>query len=181
MPHFTFIMAVDPGITTGLAYGIVDHLSDVATSELIAGNAEGLTVEQVYNKDEVKSGIEIATLFMTLRQQYLAIKRPRCSKCVLVIEDFLLRGRVGSTKREGLAPVRVTTAIHTTLMLKKVPFDNKETILVRRLPSEAMAYATNPRLKDMGIYPATVGKEHGRDAARHWCTQVAKMRGDLRV
>lgn len=181
MPHFTFIMAVDPGVTTGIAYGIVDHLPDVATSELIAGNAEGLTVEQVWEKDEVKSGIEIATLFIGLRAEYLAIKRPRCSKCVLVIEDFLLRGRVGSTKREGLAPVRVTAAIHATLMLKKIPFADATTYVTRRLPSEAMTYATNPRLKDWGIYPATVGKEHGRDAARHWCTQVAKMRGDLRT
>lgn len=181
MPHFTFVMAVDPGVTTGLAYGIIDHMADVATPELIAGNAEGLTVEQVWEKDEVKSGIEIATLFMREREYCLSVKRPRCYKVVLVIEDFLLRGRVGSTKREGLAPVRVTAAIHAALMMKKIPFNDGTTFVTRRLPSEAMTYATNPRLKDWGIYPATVGKEHGRDAARHWCTQVAKMRGDLRT
>lgn len=181
MPSFTFIMAVDPGITTGLAYGIVDHLPDVAVSDLIAGNAEGVTVEQVWEKDEVKSGIEIATLFMAKRDECLAVKRPRCMKVVLVIEDFVLRGRIGSTKRDGLAPVRVTAAIHAALMLKRIPFQDGVTLVTRRMPSEAMTYATNPRLKDWGIYPATVGKEHGRDAARHWCTQLAKMRGELRT
>lgn len=180
MPHFTFIMAVDPGITTGIAYGTVDHMAGAAISDLISVSAPDLTVEQVWERDEVKSGIEIAQTFITMRAQYLAIKRPRCSKCVLVIEDFILRGRIGSTKREGLAPVRVTSAIHATLMLKKIPFQDGTTLVTRRLPAEAMGYATNPRLKEWGIYPATVGKEHGRDAARHWCTQLAKMAGKLR-
>jgi hypothetical protein len=180
VPSFSFVFAVDPGITTGICYGICYHTPGASAADLIAGNAEGLTVEQVYNKDEVKAGVEIATLFNRLQAEMQQSKNPRCVNIALVIEDFILRGPIGSTAREGLSPVRVTAAIDTYCMLKKIQFDNKGLHKrIRQTPADAKRYATTPRLKDMGVNNVARGKPHGRDALRHWCVYVARHRAPL--
>jgi hypothetical protein len=38
-----------------------------------------------------------------------------------------------------------------------------------------MTYATNERLRAWGVYPLTVGKEHGRDAIRHLALRASKI------
>lgn len=175
---FSFIMAVDPGITTGIAYGIIDHMPGASVEDLIAVSAEGVTVEQVWDRDEIASGIQIATLFCKLRDEYVGMKRPKCGGIHLVVEDFLLRPRVVSLKREVLAPVRVTAAIETVLVERLVPMRGDTTYTVR-LPAQAMQFATNERLRMWEIWNRSRGKPHGRDALRHWCTHVAKLHGTL--
>lgn len=176
---FSFIFAVDPGITTGIAYGIVDHVSNATVADLIAVNAEGVTVEQLWDRDEIASGIQIATLFMAKRKEYLAMSRPRCGSVHLVIEDFILRSKVVSTKKEVLSPVRVTSAIETMLILKKIPL-NGQTVYTKRQAADAKNYATNDRIRnEWDCWSVTKGKEHGRDAFRHWCAQVARIRNEI--
>lgn len=177
---FSFIMAVDPGITTGIAYGVVDHMPGASTEDLLWASAAGVTVEQVWDRDEIASGIQIATLFMRLRDEYLSTKKPKCVGCHLVVEDFLLRARNPSMKREVLAPVRVTAAIETMLVMNEVPMNRRgDTTYTVRSPQMAMTYATNERLRQWEIFNRARGKPHGRDALRHWCTQVAKLHGAL--
>lgn len=183
---FSFIMAVDPGITTGLCYGIVDHVSGATVSDLIAVSGEGLTVEQIWEKNEVKSGLEIAQLFLSKREEMFKFKtRPRCQNVVLVIEDFIIRAHIGSTAREGLAPVRVTSAIEAAIMLSGIDLNPKRserkqiTYIRKYMPAFAMGYATNDRMKEWGVFKIARGKPHARDAMRHWCTHLATMHGEL--
>lgn len=174
---YHFIFAVDPGITTGLAYGIVDRFPGATASDLIAEYGNDVTVEEVYEKDEVKAGIEICTLFLAKRAEMMATTRPRCAGVHLVIEDFQIRpGGMPSSKRSTLAPVRVTAAIEAMLLMKRIPMKDGYTRLSFQQPSSSMKYATNARIKkEWEIWQPTVGKEHGRDALRHWCAKVASM------
>lgn len=99
----------------------------------------------------------------------------------IVVEDFILRAyRRG---RELLSPVRVTAAFKHELRWMGRPKrgrgreggkeNPREPILQQ--PSLAMTCITDERLKQMGMYPATAGLPHARDAVRH-CLTWARRR-----
>lgn len=145
------IFAMDPGTTTGLAYGIV---SIGPSEEMFKKNP--FKVEQVDCLDEQAGARIIADKFM----QFTEKCNGKASHCEFVYEDFILRaGKGHSSARSGLSPVRVTALIQGML-------DEHEWIQwVAQQPADAKARWTNDRLKKSGLW--TVGLEHGRDATRH--------------
>lgn len=177
---YHFIFAVDPGITTGLCYGIVDRIPGATPSDLIMEYANDTVIEEVYEKDEVKSGVEIATLFLAKRSEMMATTRPRCSRVTLVVEDFQLRpGGLPSRQKTVTSPIAITAAIETVLLMKKMPHQDGYTTYVRRQPGNSKQYASDARLREWDVFAHTRGKQHGRDALRHWCAQVAGSIGQL--
>lgn len=61
-----------------------------------------------------------------------------------------------------LAPVRLNAALRYGL--------GRKGKLYRQMPALAKTTVTDERLRDLGLYEQTVGKEHGRDALRHALT-----------
>jgi hypothetical protein len=86
---------------------------------------------------------------------------------VVVCEDFLLRGRVGSTDREGLSPVQTTFA-----MLAYMDAAGWVGDVVMQLPSEAISVITDERLDRYGLL---TGNAHEKDATRHGVLYLRKM------
>lgn len=79
---------------------------------------------------------------------------------LVVIEDFLLRGRFSTTDREGLSPVHVTSRFmgRYEYVCPGAEFD------VTQLAGQVKPVITNDRLRRAGLW---VKGEHARDAVRH--------------
>lgn len=95
-----------------------------------------------------------------------------------VVEDFILRPVVGSTKREGLSPVRVTTALIACLG----SFSGGDIAVVRQQPVDIAQFCGrlgNERLKKRGLWVS--GSEHVRDAVRHALQFTRKHEFDLEL
>jgi len=140
------VVGVDPGVTTGVAFGVLKngHFALDKGFEC-AGSLEGiLTLSR-----------EIKGFFGSNRG-------------VVVVEDFRLRGGpVGTTKIEGLAPVAVGAMLKMSLFMLK--FDVAGGVMMQTA-SQAKTTVTNERLRALGLW--VVGSEHIRDAVRHaelWC------------
>lgn len=89
----------------------------------------------------------------------------------IVMEDFVLRKF--SSARELLSPVRICARFEGRM---DQACDDRP--IIKQQPSLAMAAITDARLKKMGLYNATVGLEHGRDAVRHnltWLKRAKKL------
>lgn len=81
---------------------------------------------------------------------------------VLAVEDFILRGAIKTTKREGLAPVRVIAAMQYALELSPVSAK-----VVMQSPSNAKGVITDTRLREWGLWLPGERHRHVRDAMRH--------------
>lgn len=87
----------------------------------------------------------------------------------IIMEDFVLRRF--SSARELLSPVRICARFEGWM-----DACNDERPIILQQPSLAMTTITDDRLKKMGLYNATVGKEHGRDAVRHGLTWLKRAK-----
>lgn len=87
----------------------------------------------------------------------------------IIMEDFVLRKF--SSARELLSPVRITARFEGRMDQAGDPRP-----IIKQQPSLAMTTITDDRLKKMGLYNATVGKEHGRDAVRHGLTWLKRAK-----
>lgn len=79
---------------------------------------------------------------------------------LLVMEDFMLMGRVGSTDREGLSPVQVSFSMYSYMMAQ-----GWEARLELQLPAQAISVMTDERLRKLGYWDGR--NAHERDAVRH--------------
>lgn len=89
----------------------------------------------------------------------------------IVMEDFVLRKF--SSARELLSPVRVKSRFEG-----RMDQAGDERPIILQQPSLAMTAITDARLQKMGLYNATKGFEHGRDAVRHaltWLKRAKKL------
>jgi len=190
-------MGVDPGVTTGLAWGVFPVRGGIKyrIEKRKKSGAVQLTHREVLEEvqgawsPELAMGLVIARLWIEFAGRCVeAGIRP-----VLVIENFVLRiGKGGTSDRSGLAPVRVTAAIETAVWLvvgeaglsmlgaerdDSLSWDGlagEQWLWTPRMqtPSEAKGFATNERLKRWGLWE--VGKPHARDAWRHVARALAK-------
>lgn len=78
----------------------------------------------------------------------------------VLYEDFLLRGQVKSTAREGLSPVHVTAMLYGMVPLA-LPWSVR---WEKQLASVAKPVMGDDRLRTKGLY---VRGPHARDAVRH--------------
>lgn len=197
IPEKFAIMAVDPGGTTGVAQGIfnVSRMKGELTTRGLLNRAvkkKALRVEQIYPASAYRDQGRLASVSMSigvyrawLSFSYrclvdLAIPMPYI---FLIFEDFALRQRSAE-----LSPVEVTQGVLVLLATGEIspaevgmgwPSIRVDQQLRFQMPSEAMTFATNERLKLWGVYPLTVGKEHARDALRHVVLGASKvMDGD---
>lgn len=184
IPEKFAIMAVDPGGTTGVAQALLRTDRGETTKAMLrrAVRKEALKVGQV-----VAADVDRGTRFDALGQAAAVWRAWRdfayraqveygvpVPYIFLVIEDFALRQRDAE-----LSPVEVTFALLALLRTEMGTWPTFSTRVEQRLrfqmPSQAMTYATNERLKGWGVYPLTVGKEHARDALRHLALGASRV------
>lgn len=152
-------MSVDPGGTTGFAYGVFKPHVDDSMRTLLARSRSGIEAGECYGPSEEQAW----DLFLMWRDF-----RSSCDhRCVLIIEDFALRQRSAE-----LSPIEVTYGLLT--LLRGEDGEWRHGAPVKQMPS-TKSYATNDRLKDWGVW--IIGSEHSRDAVRHLCAYLSKALG----
>lgn len=174
------IMTVDPGGTTGVAWGLYDvegeSVGDILSGGLMTGCG------QVTGSEEWQAS-HICELWRDF-EMFARIKHD-CNEHVLVFEDFVLRVGSGSSDRVGLAPVRITSLVYGMLLARHVgtvaPLGEGGWELSRAadmIPwklqqvSAAKSFATKDRLTRWGLWKP--GMQHARDAWRHVALCIAE-------
>lgn len=167
------ILAMDPGTTTGLAWGLIklDEQDDMNSFQVVQRDLK--MVSQVpadegddFWTEEFNAAKVIANKWLDLqfRWNMMGISYQRM---FFVFEDFVLRpGHQHSSVRTGLSPVRIT-ALVMGMLAGHSPLPN----YVPQQPGTAMSKATNDRLKANKLW--IPGMPHGMDALRHLCLWVS--------
>ncbi len=148
----------DPGGKTGWSvFGVhIDAINDPECR--IIDNIEFWSMGEYFGSEKAQS-----YKMFELIEQWPTAK--------IVMEDFVLRKF--SSARELLSPVRVTALFEGRMYQA-----GDERPIIKQQPSLAMSAITDARLKKMGLYNATIGHEHGRDAVRHnltWLKRAKKL------
>lgn len=166
-----FVFALDPGETTGYAWGaftkkeVSSGVLGMVRSALSAGRMGWGQVPMV-DRDrlalplaECRTADQISELVdeFQIRCTDWGAKAPMIE---LVIEDFILRER--TQRRDLLSPVRLTSAV-----VKAVDANKYVDVMLMpyQAPANAKTVIKDERLKRQGLW--IKGQQHSRDALRH--------------
>lgn len=178
------IMAVDPGGVSGVAQGLFRGDRAGSTSALMkrAVRKGAVKVAEVYGGPAYdRVGYDTGHVHRLIAAWSSFVFHANVGMSIplyniyLVFEDFQLRQRSAD-----LSPVQVTAGFECVMVEKpKIccsGFGVGNLPAIRKqMPSEAMTYATNERLRLWGLYPLTRGKDHARDATRHLALRASKI------
>lgn len=159
------VFAIDPGKTTGLAWGIFERKK--STMLTLSG---GVSVggAQVQGRDSLDTAHQIVEKWEAFGGS-VGIQVGSVQN-VLIIEDFILRPQTATSSREMLTPVEITGMIRGILWEALGVMGPN---IVFQMPSEAKGFATNERLGRWGVPKEIVGR-HSKDAWRHIAVYLAK-------
>lgn len=153
-------MAVDPGTHTGVAWAVLGAKGTIAARLATAlSPVESETLTGSYTQQAAW----LYSLFGKIQEdsQDLSEEKGVDIRLDIAVEDYILT-RFDSSDREGLDPVRVTSAFN--MLLAVDPYSPK---IELQQASDAMGYATNDRLRHWGVWVPGSQREHERDARRH--------------
>ena len=158
------IMAIDPGETTGWAFGraSTQRFKLEAHGEIVVADLKGFTA--VLDTVKYHEYLQTAFTLMEIMQEL----RPK----VVIIEDFVLR-QFTTMKQEGISPAR-SGAMLMVWLYEIMPHEKgfADLRVVWQTPSQ-MAVINNERLKALGLYQR--GFPHACDAIRHCEVYRRKM------
>ena len=158
------VLAIDPGGTTGMAWGVFTWKGTVGRT---VAEGELMGSCQIDKADELEHTSEILATLETFRT---LCRRAGVKRVEVVIEDFVLRPQIATKGREMLSPVRITAMIeagHIGLYRYRLEYHLQG-------PAEAKGFATNDRLKRWGVQTHGGGR-HAKDAWRHIAVFLAKL------
>lgn len=164
------VMGVDPGTGTGVAWCVCAAAGTIATR---MAQPPSPPRSQVLRGSYVAQAEALCRLYKGLQTTAYATSRrtKHDVRLIIAIEDFVLT-HFESSEREGLDPVRITTAFITAMSERSL---NRGVEIVYQQPGEAKSYATNDRLRHWGQWK--VGAEdHERDAMRHMLLAITKSK-----
>lgn len=184
IPNKFAIMAVDPGGVSGVAQGLFRGDKAGSTSALMkrAVRKGAVKVAEVYGGPDYKTvGYDTGHVHRLIAAWSSFVFHANSGMSIplyniyLVFEDFQLRQSAAD-----LAPVQVTAGFESVMVEKPAICCSGLSVgnlpaITKQMPSEAMTYATNARLKLWDLYPLTRGLEHARDATRHLCLKASKI------
>lgn len=162
------LMGIDAGGTTGVAWWKGELLDGI--KETLAAGEFGFTQIDCGNGNVAleRAGAErLARLYVEQQAEWTLASIPVQHQW-LVVEDFVLRQKVGSKQRVGLSSPRIVGLLEG--MLVRV-VDGEH--VARYPPNRSKAFATSPRLKDWGLWARSA--PHARDAAKQVALHVAVL------
>lgn len=173
-PFDTFIIGVDPGVTTGVSvigFGNSDGIplpSDIevwGSAQFSYGNSGNF--EDILGDDD---NIEQNISFMIGDiAKYLA----KFGDVIVSVEDFIIRKM--NTSRDFLAPVRITAGIRQEI------YKNKNIGFVSYTPADAKSICNDKRMDLWGYEIRTQKDRHSRDADRHSVLTLRRMKETPRL
>lgn len=162
------VLGLDLGGTSGLAWwhgqlqeGIKETLLGGTFGFAQVGMGLGTAQHERINAET------IAGNYRELVEQWEAAGVPAAHRHIAV-EDFVLRPKVGSTARVGLASARLAALVEGMLV---ATVDAEQ--WHRYSPSRSKGFATSPRLKAWGLWCRSM--PHARDAAKQVAIHVASL------
>lgn len=175
MSNSITVMAIDPGETTGLAWGTFDLQAGEGIKDVLL-QGKGLGHSHIAGSELFQAGALID------RWERLGVDTH------IVIENFILRPKIAHAGVEGLSPIRVTWAFVGALMERCIGSSaaslgesEYDTLLAAGMPpityqtpAAAKSFGKESRLRRWGLWDRTVGHRHARDAYRHMALYVAQ-------
>lgn len=170
----TFIVGVDPGVTTGVSviglereYCIpnpaeVDIWGSTQFSYGNSGNSEDILGDD----DDIEQTISKMVADIA---KYLS----HFGDVIVSIEDFIIRKM--NTSRDFLAPVRITAGIRQEI------FGDKNIGFVSYTPADAKAICNDKRMDIWGYEIETQKDRHSRDADRHAVLTLRRIKENPRL
>lgn len=144
----TFVLAVDPGGTSGWAMATLDGAAGTVRQTLIFGE---------HGPSEMADW---------MRTFCLNARRPNTEHRALVMERFTITAQTGKKTSQPDALELIGLGRYLAEW-SGVEFD------VSQAPGDAKAFATNDALRRWGVWVPRL--EHARDAVRHLCLYAAKQ------
>lgn len=178
MSDFVAIMAIDPGVTTGVACGVFDlGLGSVADC-LRGGVLCSSYCVGGPGSSEISQALDLYGDWRRWREAVgvlggrgrAALDMAEC--CQLVCEDWTPRLPLKSGKREVFYPVRVPAMLEG-LLVSGVGACSVD--VVYQMPGMAISYCTDERLRRWGKW--VKGSTHRRDAWRHVACRLNVLLG----
>lgn len=158
------VMAIDPGVTTGVARGVFDLDAGDGVLDVIASVTHRAAYEVVGREvDQARDLYEMWTDWVISVSG--EVDGGGLSDAARVCEYWTPRLPLRSSKEEVMYPVRIAAAMEGMR-----EWDEQRSPLVvgptvYQLPRQAKGYATDERLKRWGLWER--GSAHKRDAWRH--------------
>jgi hypothetical protein len=172
------IFALDPGGSSGLAWGIFDVSPNTPVAEsLKKGQHKGSTTIEGEEHDQIEAIFEVWARF------YATCVHVGCldpTEVEFVSEDFVQRpGSSGG--KEGNSPIRVMWGVEGYRMGRAAEFKGRKKSksrvhaprMILQMPGDASSFGTSARLKEWDCW--VVGREHERSAWKHIGLRVAKV------
>lgn len=161
------VMGVDPGTGTGVAWCVCDATGTITTR---MGQPPSPPQSACLRGSYVDQADRLCAILRGFKNTANATQRRTKEdvSIIVAIEDFVLT-RFKSSEREGLDPVRVTSAFITMMEERRLQRGVK---IVYQSPSDSMIY-TNDRLRHWGLWKVGA-EEHERDAMRHMLLALVK-------
>jgi len=173
MENVYAIFAVDPGGSTGLAWGCF-HKDDQTVQEAFKNKfAYGQFTIEDTDRNQV---VEISRRWRQLYKTWVNGLHIPPHDCYMVIEDFVLGPKTPSGKAP-LRPINIGQGVYYYRLGSSHEHerwncgDIPPVLVYWQTPGQASAFARDQRLKDWGVW--IKGKDHERSAWRHVALRIA--------
>lgn len=170
------VLAVDPGVTTGLSLLIARYDESSRTFVVDGWGSHQVSYGGSGNRSDRRGvSLEHPEQDVADRIAELFLDLAELMPTALVIEDFIIRKM--NTTREFLAPVRVTAGIVQEIYHEAPSLVGK---IAYQTPADAKSVCTDERMDRWGYQIETQKDRHSRDADRHGILFLRRLSEDPR-
>jgi hypothetical protein len=171
-PNELYIIGIDPGGTTGTAVISIPRLSIFPTKEHREPSGILAHTTQEFAGSESEQATNISRYIRTIQSLTYQIGP------AVVCEDWDNTPEFKNRDDEPYSPLRIGAML--TYLYEQTPLLGDATLTFQ---SRALAKsdATDERLKAWGLYRATRGSDHNRDATRHAVTALRRAASNRKI
>lgn len=166
------LFCVDPGGSTGVAWGIVDERSPTAAEAVRNRIQDGSATIQGEPMEQAR---ELWRMWVHFKSRCVNEGLMDPDTVELVFEDFVLYGGQHAGGRDGTYPLCVIWAFEGYRWGRFDTYRKSKHIapIIFQKSSQAATYKTRPRLENAGVW--VKGREHERSAFSHMILRVSRL------
>ena len=173
-PFDTFIVGVDPGVTTGVSVIGFENVYDTPLpSEVEIWGSTQFSYGGSGNSEDILGDDKDIEQTISKMVGDIAKYLSQFGDVIVSIEDFIIRKM--NTSRDFLAPVRITAGIRQEI------FGEESIGFVSYTPADAKAICNDKRMDLWGYEIRTQKDRHSRDADRHAVLTLRRIKENPRL
>lgn len=173
-PFDTFIVGVDPGVTTGVSVIGFENVYDAPLpSEVEVWGSTQFSYGGSGNSEDILGDDKDIEQTISKMVGDIAKYLSQFGDVIVSIEDFIIRKM--NTSRDFLAPVRITAGIRQEI------FGEESIGFVSYTPADAKAICNDKRMDLWGYEIRTQKDRHSRDADRHAVLTLRRIKENPRL